>query len=59
MKTRRGRAFRNFSCEITIVKPLPTCPSTDFYECVSAAESVALERTLHVASGQTFALLRQ
>jgi hypothetical protein len=57
-KTRRSTTFRNFDCEITIVKPSSQCPSSGIYVCVSAAESTVIQRTLHVIDARRYALYR-
>jgi hypothetical protein len=52
------RLYPNFSCEITVVRPDPTCPSFGIYTCVAGWESTAEERTLHVLGKSRYALYR-
>jgi hypothetical protein len=52
------RLFPNFSCEITVVRPAPACPSFGIYTCVAGWESTAEERTLHVLGESRYALYR-
>jgi hypothetical protein len=52
------RLFRNFSCEITVVRPAPICTSRGIYDCVAGWESTAEERTLHVLDKTHYALYR-
>jgi len=54
----RRRLFRNFSCEITVVRPTTDCPSTGDYVCIAGFESSTLERTLHVLDRNRYALYR-
>jgi hypothetical protein len=53
-----GRVYRDFSCEITVVRPLADCRSSGIYLCVAAWESTAEARTLHVLDAERYALYR-
>jgi hypothetical protein len=53
------RLFRNFSCEITVVRPDAICTSRGIYDCVAGWESTAEERTLHVLDETHYALYRR
>ena len=57
---RRGerRVYRDFSCEITVVRPLTDCRSSGIYLCVAAWEATAEARTLHVLDAERYALYR-
>jgi hypothetical protein len=50
--------FRDFSCEITVVRPTKMCPSLGTYVCVAGWHSTAEERTLHVLDESRYALYR-
>lgn len=51
-------SFRNFSCEITVVRPLGPCSSTGIYACVAGYAVNAKARTLHVLDATRYALYR-
>ena len=59
-RTRGARqVYRNFSCEIIVVKPSNDCHSSGIYFCVAAFEATALQRRLHVIDRWRYALYRQ
>ena len=47
-----------FSCEITLVAPMPTCRSTGDYDCVAGYDAFVLARTLRVLGPARYALTR-
>ena len=53
-----ARVYRNFFCEISVVRESSDCPWSGTYVCVAAFEASTRERTLHVIDSNRYALYR-
>ena len=53
-----GSRYAAFSCEITLVAPMTTCPSNGDYVCVAGYDAFVLARTLRVLGPARYALSR-
>jgi hypothetical protein len=52
------QVYRNFSCEIVLVRQTSDCPWSGDYVCVAGFESSTRARTLHVIGSKRYALYR-